>query len=54
MLTMDVMVLSKSPLKPAKQITNQDVDTLPSLHPMHHSIGLTKEQIYNIEDLYRK
>lgn len=56
LLTMDVMVMSKNPLRPVKEFTTQDHNdfTLPSLYPMHQSIGVTRQHIYNIENLYRK
>lgn len=56
MQTMDVMILSKNPLRPARQFTKQDHDTfeLPTLLPIHHSIGLSKKHIYNIESFYRE
>lgn len=55
-LTMDVMLMSEKPLNPAGQFKTEDHDsmTLPDLHPMVHTVGMRKKNIYKLQNLYRK
>jgi hypothetical protein len=49
------MLMSNNPLKPVEKVDKvyNSMD-LPSIYPMHCTIGLTKSQTYKFENLYRK
>lgn len=53
-LRSDVIVMSANPLKPIESSVNDIEIDIPSLHPMHHIIGLDKTNFYRTEDFYRK
>lgn len=48
--------MSEKPLKAAGQVKREDHDDmiLPILHPLTHTIGLRKKNIYKLENCYRK
>lgn len=53
-LRSDMTVTSANPLKPIEN-SNSDMEIdLPNIHPLHHTIGLDKTNIYTTEDEYRK
>ena len=54
-LNMDVMLMSNKPLAPIEKEMKQDARIfIPTMHPMHHSIGLRKTNFYKSEHFYRK
>ncbi|NP_001136159.1 mitochondrial ribosomal protein L37 [Nasonia vitripennis] len=52
-LTMDVVLMSEKPLKPAGQVKkDHDSMTLPILYPMTPTVGMRKQNIYKLQNLY--
>ncbi|XP_012525067.1 39S ribosomal protein L37, mitochondrial [Monomorium pharaonis] len=51
-LRSDVMVMSADPLKPIESSNSGMEIDLPNMHPIHHTMGLDKTNIYKTEDLY--
>lgn len=53
---MDIVLMSNEPLKPAAPVTWDDCNNMeiPDIHPVHCSIGFEEENIYKINNHYRK
>ncbi|XP_076752808.1 mitochondrial ribosomal protein L37 [Xylocopa sonorina] len=51
-LKMDLMMTSSTPLSPIADVNVANTFDMPNLHPLHYTIGLTKLNINETEDLY--
>lgn len=52
-LFMDFMVTSDIPKKPVIDVSH-DENELPSIRPMHFSIGIEPSNVYTLDSLFRK
>ena len=48
------MMTSSIPLAPIADVNMDNEYAVPNLHPLHYTVGLSKLDIDNTEDLYRK
>lgn len=53
-LKMDIMMTSLIPLTPIEDVNMNIEFDLPDIYPLHYTIGLSKLNIFDNENLYRK